>query len=185
MLTGKARHRSIRQLQDIEHDEGAMSDQRDIKNSDDVLTGLSRREIIKRGLALGAVGYAAPMIIGAVTPVSAQGVSGTGCVTTISNCLDEPSPDILCGDDDLPCVCLTSVAGPLACVFVGGVVGCPEDACDTDADCDPGSVCLTVEDIPDCNGCANQTFCLPLCSGTVIVAGQQNRSSWPAFSSLR
>jgi hypothetical protein len=54
-------------------------------------TRTTRRQLMKKGLALGSAAYVAPMIVGAVTPVSAQGVSnpspgceGATCATFIA-----------------------------------------------------------------------------------------------------
>jgi hypothetical protein len=75
-------------------------------------TGLNRRDLIKKGLALGSVGYVAPMILGSAVPASAQPVSGSGCSSATTDCNDF----VGCGQNaDLdPCACAPTIEGPLA-----------------------------------------------------------------------
>ena len=178
-----------------------MSDRPDVPRIETVESKLSRRELIKRGLALGTVGYVAPMIVGSATKVSAQGVSGLGCQEALPVCTEaDPS---FC-DVEIPCICLPVAGGGIACVDISAVVEtdeCPADvlsACPNgNDDCDSDEVCVDIESDSSCDDdtCGDdepfENFCAPLCSvsaNLTVAAGAASprpRTPWRGFKFLR
>lgn len=174
-----------------------MSDQPAVPSVPFPASSLPRRELIKRGLALGAVGYVTPMILASVTPASAQGVSGPGCGETFPICDPEmeDAPGIC--DEQVPCFCLPVVGGGTACLDWSPVEALEEDACPADVfpctgdGCETGSLCVDVA-AAGCTGgqtCGDdepiENFCLPLCSLANALATAQIRSAWPGLGSSR
>ena len=148
---------------------------------------LSRRELIKRGIALGSLPYVAPMILGSTTPVSAQVLSGFGCTTFFDDCDAQDESALCAGDPDTGpfCICVESLDGP-ACV----IATCEEQpTCDGAGDCEPGFFCLDISDwgnVEECD-CPNTRFCIPSCAllDTLTAVPQSPQSHWPPFASLR
>jgi hypothetical protein len=123
------------------------------------MTSHSRRDILKKTLAVGTAAYVAPMIVGQVTTVHAQTVSGSVC-NTLDNC-----ETFSCGGEDT-CACVPTVGGPTVCVQPSCVAPCA-----TTQDCPPLSVCIQI------NCCEDATYCAPLCSAP-IVQGAQAVAPW-------
>jgi hypothetical protein len=147
---------------------------------------LSRRELIKRGLALGSLPYVAPMILGSAKPAAAQIVSGPGCAGVIDDCEDE-NEDTVCfeeGGEPL-CGCIRTVEGDIACI----IPECGADPCDDSDDCDPGFFCIDVGDLDNTASCdcEIEQFCVESCAllQTVSSTIRTPRARWPGFSSLR
>lgn len=111
------------------------------------MTSQTRRDLLKKTLALGAAAYVAPKIVGQITTVSAQQISGTVCPQA------DTCQTFSCSGGE--CACVPTVNGPTVCVSPSCV-----SACNTTADCPAGSVCFTL------NCCGPATFCVPLCSPT-------------------
>jgi hypothetical protein len=135
-------------------------------------TRLDRRELIKRALTVGTVGYVAPLIAGAVKPVSAQGFSGNECGDP--SCLD-PS----CNGDG-SCGCVTTAEGGTACVERC----CSFDDCDSSDECDDGWVCFT-------QGCCDEQeepdgagYCIPLCGSDDLCGVEIDESPLAAGSGV-
>jgi hypothetical protein len=115
--------------------------------------GPSRREILRKSLSLGAVGYVAPMIVGSVTSVSAQSLSGSAFCPTADTCSTFSCPG--------GCACVPTVEGPTVCIVPTCVAPCT-----TTADCPSGSVCFTL------GCCGPATYCVPIAtSGTTCLTG--------------
>ena len=106
------------------------------------MTNRSRRDLLKKTLAAGTATYVAPKIIGQVTTVHAQGISGDVCPTA-DTCATFSCPG--------GCACVPTVNGPTVCIIPTCVA-----ACTTTADCPPGSVCFTL------GCCGPATYCVPL-----------------------
>jgi hypothetical protein len=113
-------------------------------------SGLNRRELIKRSLALGSLPYVAPMILGASQSVLAQPLSGTGCSRSTVNCEDG---FVFCGGGE-DCACGTTTEGPIQCLAILDDEGVP---CTSSAQCGPNAYCLALS-----VGCGT-SFCLPVC----------------------
>jgi hypothetical protein len=111
----------------------------------------SRRELIKKSLALGSVPYVAPMILGASQSLLAQSISGTGCSSSTENCEEG---FVFCGGGT-DCACGTTTDGPIQCLAI--IQGEPS-SCTTSADCGPNAYCLSPS-----VGCDSDGFCLPAC----------------------
>jgi hypothetical protein len=123
----------------------------------------SRREVIRKGLVLGSVGYVAPMILGSATPASAQ-ISGSGCASTITACDESALEEFRCSAE-LECICVTSTEGA-ACVQVGGLPEPASTCCDTSEDCDDDWLCVDFSGVtgcepPFCN--EDERICFPVC----------------------
>ncbi|MBK9240232.1 MAG: hypothetical protein IPL75_08155 [Acidobacteria bacterium] len=117
------------------------------------MTSQSRRDLLKKTLAIGTAAYVAPKLVGQVTTVHAQTLSGNIC-TQLDSC-----ESFSCGQGS--CACVTVVNGPSVCVSPS----CGA-ACATTSDCPSGWVCFT-------RGCCGDgTFCVPLCFGAPSVAPQ-------------
>ncbi len=130
-------------------------------------SGVDRREAIKAALRLGGAAYVAPMVLGAVTPVSARQGSPAGCTGSVC-------PDItICNDDDsaqggaaFVCVCYTLATGGGFCALEAD---CGDVAdCGVGNSCPPGFVCVVGT---CCTPNANK--CIPVGSecGLVTVSG--------------
>ena len=129
-----------------------MDDRIDATNPD-ANRRVDRRSVIKKGLAIGSLGYVAPMIVGSSTSVSAQAVSGSTCSTT------DTCETFSCGGGDCACVPITE--GGTACI----TPCCTFVECTTSADCASGQVCFTLDCCGDTpNG--RPGFCIPLCGST-------------------
>jgi hypothetical protein len=129
-------------------------DDRDQTDSPQTGTPLSRRDLMKRSLALGGLPYVAPMILGSTASLSAQLVSGSGCTEFVDSCTEEP-PETLCGED---CFCVETLDGP-ACVQAE----CGETACAGAGDCPDDFFCIDISDFDgDCE-CSFEQFCIPRC----------------------
>lgn len=123
------------------------------------MTSQSRRDLLKKTLAVGTAAYVAPMIVGQTTTVHAQAISGNIC-TQVDTC-----QTFGCSGGD--CACVPTVGGPTVCVSptCGGV------ACTTTAQCGFGAVCFTL-------GCCGQgNFCVPLCDAVSGAARSANRQN--------
>jgi hypothetical protein len=124
---------------------------------------------MKKGLALGSAAYVAPMIVGAVTPVSAQSVSnpspgcvGASCATFIA-C--NPNPN---------CFCWTLSTG-------GGFCGmdflCSNAGCSGVGNtCAAGFICA----VNTCCGVPKCTLISSLCT-SVTTSDRTISSSTPLF----
>lgn len=126
---------------------------------------LDRRELIKKTLAIGAAGYVAPMVIGSVTTVNAQTLSGGVCSTA--------SCSLTCGvggGSGTVCSCVATSAGPIVCVdpLCGNV------SCTSNSDCPSGQVCFN--NVIGCCG-GNTPFCVPICTGSG-GGGNRNDHGW-------
>jgi len=109
----------------------------------------TRRSMMKKGLALGSVGYVAPMIIGAVTPVSAQVSNPSpGCVG--ANC----STFIACVGVNCFCWTLSTGGGFCGLNFLCSSVA---DCTGTPLTCPSGFVCAV-------NTCCVTPKCTPVSS---------------------
>ena len=113
----------------------------DPSERDHVKASLSRRELMKRALVAGGVGYVAPMVLGTATPARAQTISGvcTSCTDTSGG------GDPACGSGFI-CVDRVGESGSPICTWLGGLFCDNFDSCSSDDDCDPGFFCV------DCNG---------------------------------
>lgn len=120
-------------------------------------SGSNRRELLKKTLALGTAGYVAPMIVGSVTTVSAQVISGALVCQQVE-------PDCATFSCVGGCACVTTTEAATICVEPTCV-----SACTTTADCPSGSVCFTL------GCCGPATFCVPLCTG---AAPDQRAAPW-------
>jgi hypothetical protein len=110
------------------------------------MTSQSRRDLLKKTLAVGAAAYVAPKLVGQVTTVHAQQLSGTVCPQIEPDCAT-----FSCFQGE--CACVPTVGGPTVCVIPSCL-----SACATTADCPAGSVCFTTLDC-----CGAGTWCVPLC----------------------
>ena len=106
---------------------------------------MNRRSLIKKGLGLGSLAYVAPMVVGSVAKVSAQGPSGATC-PTLDTCTT-----FSCGAAG--CACVPTIEGGRACVSPT----CTAVSCVSSAACGSGQVCFTL----GCCGAGN--FCVPVC----------------------
>ena len=116
-------------------------------------TRTSRRALIKKGLAIGGAAYVAPMIVGAVTPVSGQQISNPspGCIG--ASC----GNFISCAGGN--CFCWTLSTGGGFCgtdFFCNSVPDCTGDP-GFPLTCPPGSVCAV-------NTCCVVPKCTPVSS---------------------
>ena len=93
---------------------------------------VSRRQLIRKALVAGGVGYVAPMVLGSATPVFAQAVSGT-CTTCQ---IDNECPQ------GFSCLARVGASGN-QCVFLGSLFCDNFDSCTSDADCSAGYACVT------------------------------------------
>lgn len=121
----------------------------DIPDKDPVTPGSedtrpNRRELLRKTLTLGTVGYVAPMIVGSVTTVSAQAISGAVVCP-------QAEPDCATFSCSGGCACVNTVENATVCVVPSCVA-----ACTTTADCPAGTVCFTL------GCCGPSTFCVPL-----------------------
>jgi hypothetical protein len=180
-----------------------LADNSDRSESPDLLRALNRRELIKKALALGSASYVAPMIIGSVTPVSAQpSISGAGCSNPGEACDDESAQ---CNTEvsATDCGCFETVENELMCVFLD----CPNDQvpesqplvqtenCDDSEDCPPGWGCVNIQALGcTCGEVDNEedpfltSICMAPClPETFALTGSSSRtrSGWPALGSLR
>jgi hypothetical protein len=127
-------------------------------------TNLSRRDVIKRGLALGSVGYVAPLILGNATPASAQ-ISGSGCSSATESC--EEVVECLSGVDP-ECACAQTIEGPTACIQIGSNAPQDPDCCESSDECPSGWFCMNFEILQDCDfdpvcGTDPLQVCFPPC----------------------
>lgn len=130
---------------------------------------LTRRELIRRSLLLGASGYVAPLVLGSAVPASAQIVSSIPCNNPgcggfgVFRVLQTGFPGS-CGQG--LCTCVNTAGGGTACVdpYCGG------KSCTSNSDCQAGWVCFT-------EGCCELTvrsgqpglnLCIPLCGNAPI-----------------
>lgn len=123
----------------------------------------TRRQMMKKGLALGGAAYVAPMIVGAVTPVLAQGVSNPspGCVG--ASC----GNFIACSGGSCFCWMLSTGGG-----FCGLDFSCSNPTCTGVGNtCAAGSVCA----INTCCGVPTCTLISSLCAS--IPTGNRAPSS--------
>ena len=122
---------------------------------------VDRRTLIRKSLAVGTVGYVAPMVVGAVQPVFAQGVSGAGsnCPTLISTCASQAA-NCTSGRTTF-CFCIPAVGGIRVCVdpVCGG-------SCTTTANCPANFVCYDGSGLNCCIDSGPGNHCIPRC-GTI------------------
>jgi hypothetical protein len=128
-------------------------------------SGLSRRDLIRRGLAVGSVGYVAPMILGSAVPASAQ-VSGSGCSSATTDC----DFFVGCGEnaDQDPCACAPTIGGSIGCIQTGEAINPDPECCTGNGDCPNGWFCIDFENTVNCFEEANPcdgplAFCFPPC----------------------
>lgn len=112
----------------------------------------SRRDLLRKTLALGTAGYVAPMIVGSVTSVSAQTLSGSAFCSPADTCSTFTCPG--------GCACVPTTESQTICIQPSCV-----SACTTSADCPSGSVCFTL----DC--CGPATYCVPIAPSGTICGG--------------
>jgi len=117
-----------------------------------------RRAWMKTALKAGAIGYAAPMIVGSVAKVSAATVS-TPCSATFTNAGPCPAsqPPFNCSvGNNSNCICVPEAGtGNTRCVQT---VQSEPPSCTTTADCPGNWICV--------GACL---ACLPLCHNNVAV----------------
>jgi hypothetical protein len=124
----------------------------------------TRRQMMKKGLALGSAAYVAPMIVGAVTPVSAQGVSNPSPGCAGASC----GNFIACSGTNCFCWTLSTGGGFCGLDFsCGGAATCTG----VGNTCPAGSVCT----VNTCCGAPTCTLISTLCAS--IPAGNRAPSS--------
>ena len=108
----------------------------------------SRRDVLKKALTAGGAIYVAPMVIGSVTKVSAQGISGINPACVGATCVNF----LPCNGNE-NCVCFSLADGQ---GFCGTGVSCAGlAACSAVSPCGAGFVCQ----VNTCCGAAG--ICVP------------------------
>src|SRR2546425_252827 len=110
-------------------------------------SSVSRRTMLKRIGAAGAVAWVAPVISSLNTPAFAASLA------THPECERATCDNFLpCSSANPDCVCVSSDQGGFC---VPGSTPCPDITCNTSADCASGSFCAT-------GTCCGVGVCLPL-----------------------
>ena len=114
---------------------------------------IDRRSVIKKSVLAGGIGYVAPMILGAATPVSAQQISGSACGCTTTQPCNVAIP---CNNNS---ACNCWVLYDHSACFCGNLApnNCVAAPCTTHATCPAGQACTDT-----CCGMA----CYPVCGVT-------------------
>lgn len=135
---------------------------------DEVTDGLNRRTALKRIGAGAALAWSAPAILSAS---SASAVTGsplpTSCDVGYVCGVNDP-PDCGAGAG-LDCYCITTVSGQIVCVDVNATCG---NACTSDADCGPNSVCQSAN-----SGCCGQVCVTGMCGDPIPARVGNGRSN--------
>lgn len=111
---------------------------------------VSRRTMLKRFGAAGAIAWVTPVISSLTTPAHAAGTLPGG------NCSFDPAADSCSGQtrcDGADCFCNRNVTDgvPNGKTFCTAATFCENAVCQSDSDCGPGEVCqATCCDVPRC-----------------------------------
>jgi hypothetical protein len=126
-------------------------------------SSISRRTMLKRIGAAGAIAWVTPAISSLTTPAFAASQGSSTCSSPCTDCFTDGVSGV-CGNDGAPCLCSTTVEGDCFCGsdFIAPCAGVSN--CRSSADCDgnPGWRCVNVFCL-GCGGVGVGTQCLPPC----------------------
>ena len=146
----------------------------DVTEEERQQSSVSRRTMLKRIGAAGAIAWVTPVISSLSTPAFAASQGNSTCSSPCTDCFTGGNSSV-CGNDGVDCLCSTTVEGECFCGsdFIAPCAGASN--CRSSAECQSGWRCVNVVCL-SCGGVGVGTQCLPPCGHPTSRLLQGTRS---------